>query len=173
MTSEAPKEIFVGFDGRDYHPVFLTEAAAKEHGWNDIDCAPGEEAISYTLTTHALAMVAAEREACAETCDCRDREKPDSLYILGAIDANQAAARRILAALEPAPVTPAQAARVLLAMADLIGVDRKWIQKAGRHDEHFDIAMSKRRIAVEAGAIEVSMKDLGRILRARRPTPGD
>lgn len=61
----------------------------------------------------------------------------------------------------------------LLAMADLIGVDRKWIQKAGRHDEHFDIAMSKRRIAVEAGAIEVSMKDLGRILRARRTTTGD
>lgn len=61
----------------------------------------------------------------------------------------------------------------LLAMADLIGVDRKWIQKAGRHDEHFDIAMSKRRIALDAGAIEVSMKDLGRILRARRPTTGD
>ena len=56
----------------------------------------------------------------------------------------------------------------LLAMADRIGVDRKWIQKAGRYDEHFDIAMTKRALAVAAGAIEVSMMDLGRILRARR-----
>ena len=57
----------------------------------------------------------------------------------------------------------------LLAMADTIGVDRKWIQKAGRHDEHFDIALSKRALAVKCGAVEVSMMDLGRILRARRP----
>lgn len=56
----------------------------------------------------------------------------------------------------------------LLAMADRIGVDRKWIQKAGTHREHFDIALSKRKLAIEAGAIEVSMMDLGRILRARR-----
>lgn len=56
----------------------------------------------------------------------------------------------------------------LLAMADHIGVERKWLQKAGRHDEHFDIALSKRKLAVEAGAVEVSMMDLGRIIRARR-----
>lgn len=56
----------------------------------------------------------------------------------------------------------------LLAMADTIGVDRKWLQKAGRHDEHFDIAMSKRKLAVEAGAVEVTMLGLGRILRDRR-----
>lgn len=57
----------------------------------------------------------------------------------------------------------------LLAMADRIGVNRKWLQKRGRHDEHFDIAVSKRKLGVEAGAVEVSMMDLGRILRARRP----
>lgn len=56
----------------------------------------------------------------------------------------------------------------LLAMADRIGVARKWLQKAGTADEHFDIAMSKRKLAVEAGAVEVSMMDLGRIVRARR-----
>lgn len=56
----------------------------------------------------------------------------------------------------------------LLEMADRIGVQRKWLQKAGRHDEHFDIALSKRKLAVAAGAVEVSMMDLGRILRARR-----
>ena len=53
----------------------------------------------------------------------------------------------------------------LLAMADRIGVDRKWIQKAGTRFEHFDIALSKRRLAVAAGAVEVTMMELGRIIR--------
>lgn len=56
----------------------------------------------------------------------------------------------------------------LLEMADRIGVDRKWIQKSGRHDEHFDIALSKRRLAVAAGAIEITRTDLAKILRAKR-----
>ena len=56
----------------------------------------------------------------------------------------------------------------LLAMADKIGVARKWLQKPGQHNEHFDIALSKRRLAIAAGAIEVSRMELGRILRARR-----
>lgn len=56
----------------------------------------------------------------------------------------------------------------LLAMADRIGVARKWIQSAGTAREHFDIAMSKRALAVEAGAVEVTMKELARMTRARR-----
>lgn len=56
----------------------------------------------------------------------------------------------------------------LLAMADRIGVARKWLQKAGTHHEHFDIAMSKRALAVRAGAVEVTMSQLGRITRAKR-----
>ena len=56
----------------------------------------------------------------------------------------------------------------LLAMADRIGVARKWIQSAGTAREHFDIAMSKRALAVEAGAVEVTMKELVRMTRARR-----
>jgi hypothetical protein len=59
----------------------------------------------------------------------------------------------------------------LLAMADAIGVDRKWLQKAGSAHEHFDIALSKRALAVAAGADEVSMMQLGRIIRARRKEP--
>ncbi|MBV5268715.1 MAG: DUF4031 domain-containing protein [Afipia sp.] len=51
----------------------------------------------------------------------------------------------------------------LLAMADAIGVARKWIQghpelSFGKHRRaswvHFDIALSKRAFAVKAGAIE-------------------
>ncbi|MBK4217023.1 DUF4031 domain-containing protein [Paracoccus caeni] len=58
----------------------------------------------------------------------------------------------------------------LLQMADRIGVQRKWLQHAGTHHEHFDIAMSKRRLAVAAGAVEVTRLELGRILRKRRGT---
>ena len=62
----------------------------------------------------------------------------------------------------------ADSSEELLVMADRIGVQRKWLQYAGTHQEHFDIAMSKRRLAVEAGAVEVSRLQLGRILRDRR-----
>lgn len=45
----------------------------------------------------------------------------------------------------------------LVEMADRIGVARKWIQHAGNPVyEHFDIALSKRSLAVRAGAVEVS-----------------
>lgn len=59
----------------------------------------------------------------------------------------------------------------LLAMADRIGVARKWLQRAGTAHEHFDIALSKRALAIEAGAIEVSMMEIGRIIRSRRCEP--
>ncbi|HBR41810.1 MAG TPA: DUF4031 domain-containing protein, partial [Sulfitobacter pontiacus] len=51
---------------------------------------------------------------------------------------------------------------------DKIGVQRKWLQKAGTHHEHFDIALTKRKLAVEAGAMEVTRLELGKILRAKR-----
>ena len=57
----------------------------------------------------------------------------------------------------------------LFAMADKIGVQRKWLQSAGTHREHFDIALSKRALAVQAGAVEVTMRELGRMLRNRQP----
>lgn len=56
----------------------------------------------------------------------------------------------------------------LLAMADRIGVARKWIQNPGTPREHFDIAMSKRALAVQAGAVEVDRRELGRLLARKR-----
>ena len=58
----------------------------------------------------------------------------------------------------------------LLAMADLIGLDRAWLQNAGqgRDREHFDVSLAYRRKAVAAGAIEVSMTELARIRRTWR-----
>ena len=56
----------------------------------------------------------------------------------------------------------------LLTMADAIGVRRKWLQKAGTHYEHFDICLSKRNLAVQLGAVELTMRELAYMLRARR-----
>ena len=55
----------------------------------------------------------------------------------------------------------------LLAMADKIGVQRRWLQKAGTRIEHFDISQSKKALAVQHGAVPVSMMELGRILASR------
>lgn len=43
----------------------------------------------------------------------------------------------------------------LHAMADKIGVARKWYQ-----GDHYDIAISKRTLAVQYGAVEVTLKQL-------------
>jgi len=56
----------------------------------------------------------------------------------------------------------------LLAMADQIGLDRRWLQKPGTSQEHFDISMSKRRIAVERGAVEITMRQLAKMTIDKR-----
>lgn len=55
----------------------------------------------------------------------------------------------------------------LLAMADRIGVQRKWLQYEGTPQEHFDISQSKRALAIEAGAIEIDHRELARMLREK------
>ena len=52
------------------------------------------------------------------------------------------------------------------AMADAIGVARKWIQYPGSNREHYDVCKSKRALAVARGAVEVSWDKLGEIVRA-------
>ncbi|WP_299938633.1 DUF4031 domain-containing protein [uncultured Pelagimonas sp.] len=54
----------------------------------------------------------------------------------------------------------------LLAMADTIGVDRKWFQPQSH--PHFDICKSKRALAVKAGAIEVDRLTLVDVKRRYR-----
>ncbi|MEH6721321.1 MAG: DUF4031 domain-containing protein [Aurantimonas endophytica] len=56
----------------------------------------------------------------------------------------------------------------LLAMADRIGVARRWLQHAGTHREHFDIALSKRALAIKAGAKEITRSEVGELLALRR-----
>lgn len=54
----------------------------------------------------------------------------------------------------------------LLAMADTIGIDRKWYQGFDKAScPHFDIAKSKRALAVQAGAVEVERGELAAVMR--------
>lgn len=60
----------------------------------------------------------------------------------------------------------------LLEMVDAIGIPRKWIQKEGTADEHFDISKGKRARAVASGAIEIGIVELAEKCRARRGEEG-
>lgn len=55
----------------------------------------------------------------------------------------------------------------LLEMVDTIGMDRKWIQKAGTTHEHFDVCMSKRTKAIKAGAIPVGFRELAVLIKKK------
>ena len=55
--------------------------------------------------------------------------------------------------------TPAE----LHAMADKIGIARRWYQ-----GDHYDICLSKRALAVSNGAIELTRMELGRKVIAQR-----
>ena len=61
----------------------------------------------------------------------------------------------------------ADLAEDLLAMADRIGVQRNWKQYPGTAKEHFDICLSKRALAVQNGAVELTMHEFGRRYIAR------
>jgi hypothetical protein len=56
----------------------------------------------------------------------------------------------------------------LLAMADRIGVQRKWHQYPGTHRSHFDIALSKKQEAIGAGAVQITWRQAGIVTRFRR-----
>lgn len=59
----------------------------------------------------------------------------------------------------------------LLAMADKIGVNRKWIQDKGTYQEHFDICLTKRKLAVQGGTVELTMRELSSITTSRPGSP--
>lgn len=56
----------------------------------------------------------------------------------------------------------------LHAMAARIGVARRWHQKPGTPQSHYDICLSKRAIAVQYGAQEITQRETGLIVRRKR-----
>lgn len=55
-------------------------------------------------------------------------------------------------------------------MVDRIGVSRRWHQAPPRHPSHYDIALSKRSLAVALGAREITMRQCSCMLRRRELT---
>lgn len=58
----------------------------------------------------------------------------------------------------------------LHAMAEKIGVARKWHQAPPSHDSHYDIALSKKSLAVAAGAVGITWRQAGAMNSRRRVT---
>lgn len=56
----------------------------------------------------------------------------------------------------------------LLGMADRIGVQRKWIQHKGQPKEHFDICLSKRKLAMRYGAQSITGRELAKLVLVKR-----
>lgn len=56
----------------------------------------------------------------------------------------------------------------LMVMAKRIGLQWRWVQLEGTYREHFDLCQSKRKLAVALGAREITRKELGVMLQARR-----
>ncbi len=57
-----PESLWVGTDGRDYHPVFLDAETAAEHGWNDADGASAPEYLRRDVHGKRMQAVISERE---------------------------------------------------------------------------------------------------------------
>lgn len=56
----------------------------------------------------------------------------------------------------------------LIAMAQRVGVNPKWIQNPGTCNEHFDVCLAMRKKAVTAGGIEITYRyDYPAMIKAR------
>lgn len=58
----------------------------------------------------------------------------------------------------------------LHAMAARIGVARRWHQAPPEHASHYDIAQTKKKLAIMHGAVPVTRRELAAMVRRRRVT---
>ena len=52
----------------------------------------------------------------------------------------------------------------LMLMAGAIGVQQRWVQGEYTPHEHFDVSKAKRALAVDKGAVEVTLRELAEIV---------
>lgn len=119
MTSEAPKEMWL--------------SPSDDDGWLSpyAGCVKEPYTHSYTLTTHALAMVAAEREAIAyEVCDFEQKDAEENDWTDGAW-----LARRIGSAIRARTPADEKAALDALLRAERVKALREARQLAISHSE--------------------------------------
>ncbi len=55
----------------------------------------------------------------------------------------------------------------LHAMAECLGLARRWHQHAGSPKSHYDISQSKRGLALQRGAIEISVRQCAQMVFVR------
>ena len=53
-------------------------------------------------------------------------------------------------------------------MANKIGVNKKWHQKEETPHSHYDICLSKRKLAIILGAVEITSEELVALIRHNR-----
>jgi hypothetical protein len=58
-------------------------------------------------------------------------------------------------------------------MADRIGHKREWFQPGDTNPPHYDLAASRRKRAVAAGAIEIDRRQMVRFMREWRRNQGE
>lgn len=51
-------------------------------------------------------------------------------------------------------------------MADKIGIKRRWFQR-----NHYDVSLTKRALAIQNGAVQITMRQLSHMLRVKRTCP--
>jgi hypothetical protein len=56
----------------------------------------------------------------------------------------------------------------LHAMAERIGLSRRWHQKPDTPSSHYDICLAKRALALKAGAVEADRRTVARLIRRKR-----
>jgi len=56
----------------------------------------------------------------------------------------------------------------LMQMVEKINVNKKWIQKKDKPEEHFDICLSKKKLALKFGAVEVHPFKFVEVIRTKR-----
>ena len=52
-------------------------------------------------------------------------------------------------------------------MARKLGLNLSWWQYKGHRKSHFDISLSKRKLAVQNGAVEITVHELGLMMQTR------
>jgi hypothetical protein len=62
----------------------------------------------------------------------------------------------------------ADTTKELKAMASKIGINSKYIQNPGSTYEHFDICISKKKLAIKYGAVEINIKKVYELLNKKR-----
>ena len=55
----------------------------------------------------------------------------------------------------------------LIEMVEKIGVDKKWIQYPGTYNEHFDISLGKKKLAIANGAKEIGFREYAEFCNKR------